>query len=32
MNSLRLPRASPSCVAGDMPAMMSTGTRPLAAL
>ncbi len=32
MNSLRLPTDSPSCVAGEAPAKMSTGTRPLEAL
>src|SRR5262245_60008670 len=32
MNSLRLPRISPSWVNGDAPAKINTGTRPLAAL
>ncbi len=32
MNSLRLPRSSPSCVNGERPAKINTGARPLAAL
>ncbi len=32
MNSLRLPRSSPSWVNGEAPAKTSTGTRPRAAL